>query len=69
MFVVVYLDVIVVYRKIFEDHVMHLRLALEKIREHKIYLKPKNCKLGQKEVEFLAHIIGYGDIKMDPKKI
>jgi hypothetical protein len=38
-FVVVYLDVILVYSKNEEEHAEHLRLVLEKLREHQLYAK------------------------------
>lgn len=69
VFVVVYLDDIIVYRNTLKDHVKHLWLALEKIREYKLYLKSKKCEFGQREVEFLGHVIGGGDVKMDSKNI
>ena len=38
-FVVVYLDDILVYSKNKEEHAEHLRLGLEKLREHQLYAK------------------------------
>jgi hypothetical protein len=38
-FVVVFIDDILVFSKIEEEHVEHLRLVLQKLREHKLYAK------------------------------
>ena len=39
-FVVLYLDGIVVYNEFLEEYIIHLRKALEKLRSHKLFLKP-----------------------------
>lgn len=38
-FICVYLDDILIYSETYEDHTKHLKLALEKLREHKLYAK------------------------------
>ena len=38
-FVVVFIDDILVFSKIEEEHAEHLRLVLQKLREHKLYAK------------------------------
>ena len=43
-FVVVYLDDILVYSKNKEEHAKHLRLVLERLREHKLYAKYSKCE-------------------------
>lgn len=41
-FVVVFIDDILVYSKT-EEHAEHLRLILEKLREHQLYAKFSKC--------------------------
>ena len=43
-FVLVYLDDILVFLKNKEDHAKHLRLVLDKLREHKFYAKFSKCE-------------------------
>ena len=38
-FVVVFIDDIMIYSKNEEEHAEHLRLVLEKLREHQLYAK------------------------------
>ena len=45
-FVVVFLDEILVYSKNEEEHKEHLRLVLDKLREHQLYAKSANVSFG-----------------------
>ena len=54
---VVFIDDILVYSKIGEEHDVHLRLVLETLREHQLYAKLSKCEFWLKEVAFLGHVI------------
>jgi hypothetical protein len=43
-FVVVYIDDILIFSKTKEEHAEHLRLALTKLREHRLYAKFSKCE-------------------------
>ena len=43
-FVVVFIDDILVFSKTKEENVEHLRLVLQKLREHKLYAKRSKCE-------------------------
>ena len=66
---VVFIDDILVFSKIEEEHAKHLRLVLQKLREHKLYAKHNKCEFWLKEVSFLGHIISNGGIAVDPSKV
>jgi hypothetical protein len=68
-FVVVFIDDILVYSRMEEDHEGHLRLVLQKLRDHKLYAKRSKCEFWLKQVAFLAHVISKGGISMDPSKV
>nr|XP_016443722.1 PREDICTED: RNA-directed DNA polymerase homolog [Nicotiana tabacum] len=68
-FEVVYFDDIVVYSKILEEYLKHLRKVLARLWEHKLYVKLSKCSLGQKHIDFLRHVIEEGRIKMGQRKI
>ena len=68
-FVVVFIDDILVYSKNEEEHKEHLRLVLEKLREHQLYAKFSKCEFWLKEVGFLGHVISGEGIVVDPTKV
>jgi hypothetical protein len=68
-FMVVFIDDILVFSKTEEEHVEHLRLVLQKLREHKLYAKRSKCEFWLKKVSFLGHVIFNGGITVDPSKV
>ena len=68
-FVVVFIDDIMVYSNNEEEHEEHLRLVLEKLREHQLYAKFSKCEFWLKEVGFLGHVILGEVIAVDPSKL
>jgi hypothetical protein len=68
-FVVVFIDDILVYSRSEEEHEEHLRLALQKLREHRLYAKLSKCEFWMKQVAFLGHVISKGGISVDPNKV
>jgi hypothetical protein len=56
-FVVVFNDDILVYSRSEEDHEEHLHLALQKLREHRLYARLSKCEFWMKQVAFLGHVI------------
>ena len=56
-FVIVFIDDILVYSKLKEEHGRHLTLVLRKLREHCLYAKFSKCQFWLKEVAFLGHVI------------
>jgi hypothetical protein len=68
-FVVVFIDDILVYTRSEEEHKEHLRLALQKLREHRLYGKLSKCEFWMKQVAFLGHVISKGGISVDPIKV
>ncbi|WVZ93891.1 hypothetical protein U9M48_039843 [Paspalum notatum var. saurae] len=68
-FVVVFIDDILIYSKTEEEHEEHLRLVLQKLREHKLYAKLSKCEFWLDQVPFLGHKVSKGGIMVDPSKI
>ena len=56
-FVVVFIDDILIYLRIKEEHGEHLRLVLEILREQQLYVKLSKCEFWLEEVNFLGHVI------------
>jgi hypothetical protein len=68
-FVVVFIDDILVYSRSNEEYDEHLHLALQKLREHRLYAKLSKCEFWMKQVAFLGHVISKGGISVDPSKV
>jgi hypothetical protein len=68
-FIVVFINDILVYSRNEEEHEGHLRLVLQKLRDHKLYAKLSKCKIWLKQVAFLGHIVSKGGISVDPSKV
>jgi hypothetical protein len=67
--VLVIFDDILIYRKSWEDHVLHVDKVLQLLKEKKLYAKPSKCLFRVKEVEYLGHIVFHEGVKVDPNKI
>jgi hypothetical protein len=68
-FVVIFIDDILIYSKSEAEHEKHLRLVLQRLREHKLYAKLSKCEFWIDEVPFLGHVISKGGIAVDPGKV
>jgi hypothetical protein len=68
-FVVVFIDDILVYSKNEEEHVGHLHVVLQRLREHHLYAKLSKCDFWLKEIKFLGHTISQVGIAVDPDKV
>ena len=67
--VLVYIDDILIFSKDLNEHHKLVRRVLERLREHKLYLKPEKCDFDVLETEYLGMIISEGQVRMDPVKM
>jgi hypothetical protein len=68
-FVLVYLDDVLCLSSSPEEHLKHLRLVFEKLREYRLQAKFSKCKFLQQELKFLGHVLTDEGIKPDAAKI
>jgi hypothetical protein len=68
-FIVVFIDDILTFSKMMEEHEEHLRLVLEKLRSNQLYAKFGKCEFWLTEVAFLEHVISAGGVSVDPSKV
>ncbi|XP_071926122.1 uncharacterized protein [Coffea arabica] len=60
---------ILIYSKTQEEHVKHLEIVLQILREHKLYAKFSKCEFWLEEISFLGHKVSKDGIAVDPAKI
>jgi hypothetical protein len=68
-FVLVFLDDIVVYSDTLEEHEQHVRQALARLRQQRLYAKASKSALCKREVEFLGHMVGEHGLRVMQDKI
>ena len=68
IFVIVFIDDILVYSRNEEDHVNHLRIVLQVLRDRQLFAKFDKCEFWLRSVAFLGHVISGEGIMVDPKK-
>jgi len=56
-FVFWYLDDIVIASQSEEQHLVHLQIVLERLREHGLVLNAEKCEFGRSSIEFLGHLV------------
>ena len=69
LFVIVFIDDILVYSKSRKEHEEHLRMVLEMLREKKLYAKFSKCEFWLDSVSFLGHVVSKDGVMVDPSKI
>ena len=67
-FVIVFLDDILVYSHTWEEHLEHLRLVLEILRENILFAKLPKCSFAQTSIQYLGHTISSSGVATDPEK-
>jgi hypothetical protein len=66
---VVYLDDILIYSQMEEEHERHVNEVLSRLSRANLYAKLSKCSFYQMEVHFLGFIIGRDGIHINPERI
>ncbi|XP_022146110.1 uncharacterized protein LOC111015405 [Momordica charantia] len=69
LFVIVFIDDILIYSITEEQHEGHLRQVLTVLRKNSLYAKFSKCEFWLDKVAFLGHIITREGIAVDPAKV
>ena len=68
-FMVVFVDNILIYSKGRAEHKQHLQLALQVLRENRLYAKLEKCDFLLQEIQFLGNMVSKEGISVDPVKV
>ena len=63
-----YLDDILIFSATVEDHIAHINIVFDRLRQHKLKLKLKKCSFFKQTTKYLGFIIGPAGISPDPDK-
>jgi hypothetical protein len=65
----IYLNNILIFTNLVEEHWWITSLVLDRICEHKLYLQPEKCEFEKVRIEYLSVIISHNKVEMDLVKI
>ena len=68
MFVIVFIDNILIYSRNEEDHASHLRIVLQILKDRELYVKFLKCEFWLESVAFLGHIVFDDGTELIPKR-
>jgi len=68
IFVVIYLDDILIYSDNIDDHKKHVKKVLKRLRENQLYTSPTKCVFHQDRIKFLGFVLGVDGLRMDESK-
>ena len=68
-FILVYLEDILVFSKSVEEHWEHLKIALEWLREAKLFGRIHKCEFLKTRVDYLSYEVSEQGIHASPKKV
>jgi len=66
---IVYIDDVIVFSKTFDQHVEQLYTVFQRLRSAGLKFKPGKCRLFQRKVSFLGHVLSGNGIEPDEEKV
>ena len=68
-FILVYIDDILIFSRTLQEHIRHIRIALERLRTAKFYPRLHKCSFFQTHVEYLGFDVPIRRIQPSPEKV
>ncbi|QRV84430.1 Transposon Ty3-G Gag-Pol polyprotein [Ceratobasidium sp. AG-Ba] len=69
IYVIIYLDDILVFSKNKEEHEQHVREVLSRLQRHNLYCNLAKCFFSVEEIDYLGLIVSPEGIRVDPAKV
>ncbi|XP_057996519.1 uncharacterized mitochondrial protein AtMg00860-like [Hevea brasiliensis] len=60
---------ILIYSRNEQEHLSHLRMVLEVMKDHQLLAKCNKCAFGCRSIEYLGHVISFEGVHTDEGKI
>jgi len=68
-FCLVYLDDVLIFSNSWSDHMKHLRIIFQRVRNAGLTLKRSKCEFAAAELDYLGHHIGLGKVSPREQKV
>ena len=68
-FAMAYLDDVLIFSKDEKEHLQHVQIIFDRIRQHGLKLKLKKCAFFQEQTGYLGFVINKDGVKPDPDKV
>ena len=68
IFIVIYLNNILIFSNSLEEHRVHIRCVLECLHEYNLHSKPEKCLFHTQKIKFLGFMVTPTGISMDTAK-
>ena len=68
-YVLVFFDDILIYSKLWKDHLQHLHSVFHLLHQHQFYLNWKKCSFGLSPMDYLGHTISKPGVAMQSSKV
>ena len=69
VFVIAYLDDILIYSQTLEEHKQHVRTMLRCLKQRQLLFKPEKCEFHKFDVEFFEFVIETQGVRMNSTKL
>ena len=64
-----FIDDIIIFSDSWNLHLVHIKSVLSLLRNAHLTAKPSKCFIGFRQIEFLAHMVGNGEVKPTDEKV
>jgi Reverse transcriptase (RNA-dependent DNA polymerase) len=69
VYVIIYLDDILIFSGNKDNHFRHVSKILKRLCKHGLYANGKKCDFHSESVDYLSHMIGPNELQIDPAKV
>jgi len=69
VYVVVYLDNILIYSDDIKQHQSHIKEILKRLRKVELYVKAEKCEFHSDSIEYLGYVLSLSGLTMSNTKV